>query len=122
SEAERRPMFKAEPTVCVVDDEPAVRESLKLLVESGGWKAQVFPSAQEFLARPRVLAPSCMVLDVVLPDLNGCDLQRLLADRTDMPVIFISGHCDVATTVRAMKGGAVDFFAKPIDDDALLGA
>ena len=115
-------MSEAEPTVFVVDDEASVRESLKLLIESVGWQAQTFPSAQAFLARPRVVVPSCVVLDLVLPDFNGCDLQSLLADRTDMPVIFITGHGDVPTTVRAMKGGAVDFFTKPVNGDALLRA
>jgi len=115
-------MSEAEPTVFVVDDEASVRESLKLLIESVGWQAQTFPSAQAFLARPRVVVPSCVVLDLVLPDFNGCDLQSLLADRTDMPVIFITGYGDVPTTVRAMKGGAVDFFTKPVNGDALLRA
>jgi FixJ family two-component response regulator len=115
-------MSEPEPIVFVVDDEAAVRTSLELLIESVGWQVQTFPSAQAFLARPRVLAPSCLILDVVLPDLNGCDLQGLLADRIDLPVIFISGHGDVPTTVRAMKGGAVDFLTKPVDSDALLGA
>ena len=115
-------MSEAEPTVFVVDDEVSVRESLKLLIESVGWQAQTFPSAQAFLARPRVVVPSCVVLDLVLPDFNGCDLQSLLADRTDMPVIFITGYGDVPTTVRAMKGGAVDFFTKPVNGDALLRA
>jgi len=115
-------MSEAEPTVFVVDDEASVRESLKLLIESVGWQAQTFPSAQAFMARPRVVAPSCLVLDLVLPDLNGCDLQSLLADRTDIPVIFITGHGDVPTTVRAMKGGAVDFFTKPVNGDALVSA
>jgi len=115
-------MSEAEPTVFVVDDEVSVRESLKLLIESVGWQALTFPSAQAFLARPRVVVPSCVVLDLVLPDFNGCDLQSLLADRTDMPVIFITGYGDVPTTVRAMKGGAVDFFTKPVNGDALLRA
>lgn len=115
-------MSKGEPIVFVVDDDESVRESLELLIESAGWRAQTFPSAREFLAWPAVLAPSCLVLDLLLPDLNGCELQRLLADRTDMPVIFISGHGDVRTTVRAMKGGAMDFFIKPVNSEALLGA
>jgi len=115
-------MFEAVPTVFVVDDEASVRESLSMLIESAGWRAQTFHCAHAFLARPRTLAPSCLVLDVVLPDLNGCDLQGLLADRSDMPVIFITGHGDVPTTVRAMKGGAMDFFIKPVDGHALLGA
>lgn len=115
-------MSEAEPRVFVVDDEASVRESLRLLIESAGWQPETFRSAQEFLARPRVWAPSCLLLDVVLPDLNGCDLQKLLSDRTDMPIIFISGHGDVPTTVRAMKAGAADFFTKPLVGDMLLSA
>jgi FixJ family two-component response regulator len=115
-------MSDAKPIVFVVDDDTSVRESLKLLIEAAGWKAETFGSAQEFLARPRVPAPSCLVLDVVLPDLNGCELQKLVADRAAMPIIFISGYSDVPTTVRAMKAGAVEFFTKPIVDDLLLSA
>ena len=115
-------MSDAKPTVFVVDDDFSVRESLKLLIESAGWQPETFASGREFLARPRVLAPSCLVLDVVLPDLNGCELQKLVADRADMPIIFITGYSDVPTTVRAMKAGAVEFFTKPLDDDVLLSA
>ena len=115
-------MSDPEPRVFVVDDEASVRESLRMLIESAGWQPETFASAQQFLARPRVWAPSCLLLDVVLPDLNGCDLQRLLADRTDMPIIFISGHGDVPTTVRAMKAGAADFFTKPLVSELLLSA
>jgi FixJ family two-component response regulator len=113
-------MSNTKPTVFVVDDDVSVRESLALLIESAGWQSETFASGQEFLARPRVLGPSCLVLDVVLPDLNGCDLQKLVADRADMPIIFITGHSDVPTTVRAMKAGAVDFFTKPFVNDVLL--
>ena len=115
-------MSDSEPIVFVVDDDVSVCESLKLLIESAGWRPETFPSGREFLARPRVLAPSCLVLDIVLPDLNGCDLQNLVADRADMPIIFISGHGDLPTAVRAMKAGAVDFFTKPLVADVLLGA
>ena len=115
-------MSDTKSTVFVVDDDSSVRESLKLLIESAGWQPETFATAQEFLARRRVLAPSCLVLDVVLPDLNGCDLQQLVADRADMPIIFITGNGDVPTTARAMKAGALDFFTKPWDDDALLSA
>jgi len=115
-------MSDAKPTVFVVDDDISVRESLKLLIESAGWQPETFGSGQEFLARPRVLAPSCLVLDVSLPDLNGCDLQKLVADRADMPIIFITGYGDVPTIVRAMKAGAVDFFPKPLVGDMLLSA
>ncbi len=115
-------MSDGKPTVFVVDDDVSVRESLKLLIESAGWQPETFGSGQEFLARPRVPAPSCLVLDVVLPDLNGCDLQKRVVDRADMPIIFITGYGDVPTTVRAMRAGAVDFFTKPLVDDVLLSA
>src|SRR3989442_7005659 len=111
------------PTVFVVDDDVSVRESLELLIGCAGWQAETFASAQEFLSRPRVLAPSCLVLDVGLPDLNGLDLQKRIApDRIDMPIIFITGHGDVPMTVRAMKAGAVEFLTKPFGDEVLLGA
>ena len=116
-------MSDAKPTVFVVDDDVSVRESLKLLIESAGWESEAFGSGQEFLARvARGPAPSCLVLDVFLPDLNGCDVQKLVGDRADMPIIFISGYGDVPMTVRAMKAGAVEFFTKPIVDDLLLNA
>lgn len=115
-------MPNAKPIVFVVDDDTSVRESLRLLVESAGWRAETFRSGQEFLSRPRLIAPSCLVLDVVLPDLNGCELQALLADRADMPIIFVTGYSDTPTTVRAMKAGAIEFFVKPFDDEAILSA
>jgi len=115
-------MSDTKPTVFVVDDDASVRESLKLLIESAGWQPETFGSGQEFLARPRVLVPSCLVLDVLLPDVNGCDLQKLVTDRADMPIIFITGYGDVPTIVRAMKAGAVDFFTKPLVGDVLLSA
>jgi FixJ family two-component response regulator len=115
-------MSNAKPIVFVVDDDVSVRESLKLLIESAGWQPETFGSAREFLARPRLLVPSCLVLDVVLPDLNGCDLQKLVADRADMPIIFITGCGDVPTTVRAMRAGAVDFFTKPLVGELFLSA
>jgi FixJ family two-component response regulator len=114
-------MSDGRPTVFVVDDDVSVRESLSLLIESAGLKPETFASGPEFLTRPRSLTPSCLVLDVVLPELNGCDLQRMVADRADMPVIFISGYADVPIAVRAMKHGAVDFFTKPFADDVFLG-
>ena len=115
-------MSHTTPSVFVVDDDVSVRESLKLLIESAGWHPETFGSGQEFLARPRMLAPSCLVLDVALPGLTGFDLQKVVADRADMPIIFITGYGDVQTTVRAMKAGAVDFFTKPLVDDVLLSA
>ncbi len=116
-------MSHATPVVFVVDDDVSVRESLELLIRCAGWQPETFASAQEFLARPRVLAPSCLILDVSLPDLNGLDLQkRVAADRIDMPIIFITGYGDVPMTVRAMKAGAVEFLTKPFRDDVLLDA
>jgi FixJ family two-component response regulator len=111
------------PVVFVVDDDVSVRESLELMISSAGWKPEIFASAKEFLSRPRAHVPSCLVLDVNLPDLNGLDLQmRVAGDRIDMPIIFITGYGDVPMTVRAMKAGAVEFLMKPFSDDALLGA
>jgi len=111
------------PTVFVVDDDVSVRESLDALIRNAGWDAETFESAQEFLAHPRVLDPSCLILDVSLPDLNGLELQeRVAIDRQDMPIIFITGHGDIPMTVRAMRAGAVEFLTKPFGDDALLSA
>ena len=109
-------------TVFVVDDDASVRESLTLLIGSAGWRPETFASGPEFLARPRTTTPGCLVLDVVLPELSGSDLQALVADRPEMPIVFISGHGDVPVAVRAMKAGAVDFFTKPFVADVLLAA
>ena len=117
------PISHATPIVFIVDDDVSVRESLELLIQTEGWQPETFASAQEFLARPRVIAPSCLILDVNLPDLNGLDLQkRIAADRIDMPIIFITGYGDVPMTVKAMKAGAVEFLTKPFSDDVLLSA
>jgi FixJ family two-component response regulator len=115
-------MAQDKPVVFVVDDDVSVRESLELLLRSDGWQTETFASAQKFLARPRIDVPSCLVLDVTLPDLNGLDLQKRIIDRTDMPIIFITGHGDIPTTVQAMKAGAVEFLTKPFGDDVLLDA
>jgi len=115
-------MSHGTPVVFIVDDDVSVRESLKLLIESVGWHPEVFGSAKEFLSRDRVSAPSCVVLDVHLPDLGGLDLQALVADRAEMPIIFITGHGDVPTAVRAMRAGAVEFLTKPFVDEVLLDA
>jgi FixJ family two-component response regulator len=121
-ESRRLPIPQAPPVVFVVDDDISVRESLELLIRYAGWQPETFASAQEFLARPRVDVPSCLVLDVALPDLNGLDLQKRVVDRTDMPIIFITGHGDVPTTVQAMKAGAVEFLTKPFGEEAMLNA
>jgi RNA polymerase sigma factor (sigma-70 family) len=116
-------MPQATPTVFVVDDDISIRESLESLIRSTGCEPETFASAQEFLARPRITTPSCLVLDISLPDLNGLDLQkRIASDWIDMPIIFITGHGDVPMTVRAMKAGAIEFLLKPFDDEALLRA
>ncbi len=110
------------PIVFVVDDDVSVRESLELLIRNEGWQAETFQSAQEFLAHARVVAPSCLVLDVTLPGLSGLDLQKRVLDRTDMPIIFITGYGDVPMTVQAMKAGAVEFLTKPFSADVLVDA
>jgi FixJ family two-component response regulator len=116
-------MLSATPIVFVVDDDPSVREALESLIVQAGWRAQVFESAQDFLNFPRASAPSCLVLDVTMPGLNGLELQSLIAgDRIDMPIIFITGHADVPMTVKAMKAGAVEFLTKPVSEDVLLNA
>jgi FixJ family two-component response regulator len=108
--------------VFVVDDDVSVRESLELSIRTAGWRPEMFGSAQEFLSRPRATVPCCLVLDVALPGLSGLELQQQLAERTDMPIIFITGHADVPMSVQAMKAGAVEFLTKPFKDDVLLNA
>jgi FixJ family two-component response regulator len=115
-------MPDATAIVFVVDDDVSVRESLELLIKTAGWQPETFGSAQEFLARPRATDPCCLVLDVTLPGLTGLELQEQLAERMDMPIIFITGHGDVPMTVRAMKAGAIEFLTKPFNDDVLLNA
>ena len=115
-------MPDATPIVFVVDDDVSVRESLELLITTTGWRSETFASAQEFLARPRATVPCCLVLDVRLPGLDGLELQQQLAERTEMPIIFITGYGDVPMTVRAMKAGAVEFLPKPFQNEVLLGA
>jgi FixJ family two-component response regulator len=115
-------MPEAASIVFVVDDDVSVRESLELLIESAGWRPETFASAQEFLSRPSSTVPSCLVLDVTLPGLNGLELQQRLADRIDMPIIFITGYGDIPMSVRAMKAGAIEFLTKPLNDGMLLNA
>ena len=115
-------MTDAPAIVFVVDDDVSVRESLELLLKSEGWRPELFASAREFLDRPRPTVPSCLVLDVSLPGLNGLELQQQLGARGDMPIIFITGYGDVPTSVRAMKAGAIEFLTKPFKDDVLLDA
>lgn len=122
-ESRPAPNSQATPIVFVVDDDVSVRESLESLIRFAGWRPETFASARSFLSRSKPEVPSCLVLDVALPDLNGLDLQnRVAADRSDMPIIFVTGYGDVPMTVRAMKAGAVEFLMKPFDDDVLLAA
>jgi FixJ family two-component response regulator len=111
------------PIVFIVDDDVSVRESLELLVRSENWKPEPLASAQEFLNHPRTLVPSCLVLDLSLPGLNGLELQKqLAAEHINMPIIFITGYGDVPKSVQAMKAGALEFLTKPLDNDALVSA
>jgi FixJ family two-component response regulator len=117
------PPAAATPVVFVVDDDISVREALELLIAHGGWRPQLLASAQEFLALPRPQCPSCLLLDVGLPDLNGLELQKRVCDeRQEMPIIFITGRGDIPTTVRAMKAGAAEFLTKPLAPEVLLQA
>ncbi|MFC6336668.1 response regulator [Pseudomonas sp. CCM 7891] len=109
------------PYVFVVDDDISIRESLEALISCAGWRPETFASAQSFLDHPRPRSPSCLLLDLNLPDLSGLDLQlRIAADRADMPIIFITGCGDVPRSVQAMKAGAFDFLVKPFGEDVLL--
>ena len=115
------PMATAKPIVFVIDDDVWVRESLETLIRDEGWQPETFSSAQQFLDRPRALTPSCLVLDISLPGLNGLEVQKRVAvERTDMPIIFITGHGDIPMSVGAMKAGAVEFLTKPFNVEALL--
>ena len=116
-------MATAKSIVFIVDDDAWVRESLETLIRDEGLQPETFASAREFLDRPRVSTPSCLVLDISLPGLNGLELQkRVAAERTDLPIIFVTGHGDIPMTVGAMKAGAVEFLTKPFNDEVLLTA
>lgn len=116
-------MPNAMPIVFIVDDDISVRESLELLIRNENWKPETFASAQEFLNHPSTLAPSCLVLDLSLPGLNGLELQKQLAvEHLDLPIIFITGCGDVPKSVQAMKAGAVEFLTKPLDYEVLVSA
>jgi len=111
------------PTVVVVDDDISVRESLELLIQNEGWQPALFESAQEFLAKLPSVVPSCLILDVNLPDLSGLDIQQRISDeKSSTPIIFITGYGDIPTSVRAMKAGAAEFLTKPLNDEILIEA
>jgi FixJ family two-component response regulator len=117
------PTDRSGPTVFVVDDDVSVRESLELLIRSAGWRPELFSSARAFLAHAQEDVPRCVILDITLPDLNGLEIQQHIAgEQPYMPIIFITGHGDVPTSVRAMKAGAFEFLTKPFVDDVLLDA
>jgi FixJ family two-component response regulator len=112
-----------DPIVFVVDDDISVRESLEALILDEGWKPELFPSAQAFLARRCVGVPRCLLLDITLPDVNGLDLQKIIAtDQPHMPIIVITGHGDIPMSVQAMKAGAFEFLIKPLSGEAVRNA
>jgi FixJ family two-component response regulator len=114
--------YKSPPVVFVVEDDRSAREKLAMLVCRAGWRPKTFACGEEFLAQPRLLAPGCLVLAVPLPDLDCLRLQRLLSERTELPIIFLAGCIDVPMAVRAMKAGAAEFLIKPFDEKVLLTA
>ncbi len=114
-------MPESDAIVFVVDDDPSVREALQRLIRSAGLRVEAFASAEAFLGRARPDAPSCLLLDVRLPDLSGIDVQRRMAEaNNEMPIVFITGYGDIPTTVKAMKAGAVEFLTKPLVDGDVL--
>ena len=115
-------MSPDDPIVFVVDDDHRVREALVSLISSVGLRVEAFGSATEFLECEKPDAPACLVLDLKLPDISGLDLQQDLATGDAPPIIFVTGHGDIPTSVRAMKAGAVEFLAKPFGEDELLQA
>jgi len=118
-----QPNSSGTPIVFLISDDISERESLKSLISHEGWQLEIFESAREFLARPRPLVPSCLILALSLPDLNGLEEQKLLIrERAEVPIVVISGYADVPTTVQAMKAGAVDFLLNPFSDGVLLDA
>lgn len=111
-----------EASVFIIDDDMFVRESLESVIAGAGWQPRSFTSAQAFLSCPRLMAPSCLVADISLPDIDGLRLQRLLADRRELPIIFMTSRVDIPVAVQAMKGGAVEFLTKPIVAEVLVNA
>ncbi|HKM66529.1 MAG TPA: response regulator [Candidatus Acidoferrum sp.] len=116
-------MADVTPIVFVVDDDDSVRESLQRMIRCEGWQPRAFASVEEFFARPPAVVPNCLILDVSLAGLDGLDVQkRVSIERPEIPIILITGHGDVRTTVRAMKAGAFEFFTKPFEHDVMLSA
>jgi len=122
-ERDAHPVKDAEgAVVLILDDDPGVREALSSLLRAANFQVSTFESAAKFLQASPPDAPTCLVLDLQLPDINGLELQRKLAERNGPPIIFISGHGDIPSSVRAIKAGAVEFLPKPFSDQELLGA
>jgi len=118
-----RELQESDAIIAIVDDDPSVRRGLQRLIRSAGWKAETFATAQEFLARPRTEAPSCLVLDLQLPGLSGLDLQKRMAESgLETPIVFLTGHGNIPASVQAMKAGAIEFLTKPVDEQDLLKA
>ena len=116
-------MIERDATIFVVDDDPSVRRGVERLLRAVGYRVETYASAEQFMERANLDGPGCIVLDVRMPGRGGLDVQHMLGERGDvLPIIFITGHGDVPTVVRAMKGGAVDFLLKPFDDEELLAA
>ena len=116
-------MRESEAVIAIVDDDPSVREGLRSLLRSAGWRVETFASAQEFLARPGAEVPCCLILDLRLPGLSGLDLQKRMAEvELEIPIVFLTGHGDIPASVQAMKAGAVEFLTKPFDEEELLQA
>ena len=122
SSAQRLYQAPALPVVFIVDGDEVARNALEPLIRSAGWDARTAASAEEFLAQERAMTPSCLLVELELPGSSGIDLQRLVSDRTDMPVIFMAGRADIHATVQAMKGGAFEFLVKPVVPEVLLDA
>ncbi len=110
------------PMVYVVDGDPSAGKELEYLITSAGWQARVVTSAEEFLTRPRLLTPGCLLVDQCLPGLSGLELQQLVLDRSEMPLIFMSSRPDLRLTVQVMKAGAFEFLVKPLSHDTVLKA
>jgi len=118
-----RNLRESRPVIAIVDDDPSVREGLQSLIRSAGWSVETFSSAQEFLTRSRAKAPSCLILDLQLPDLSGLDLRKRMATTDlEIPIVFLTGHGDIPASVQAMKAGALEFLTKPVDEQDLLRA
>ena len=114
---------QSDPVITIVDDDPSAREGLSSLIQSAGWRAETFASAQEFLARPRAEVLSCLILDLQLPGLSGLDLQMRMAEvGLEIPIVFLTGHGNIPASVKAMKAGAVEFLTKPFDEQELVQA